>query len=115
MTLPAKQSGKIRTGRLFAATRAMEVMVFEEIGTLYVRRSRWDREVLMFFNLSENEIQIPHTANNGEWTTILDSDEPARGGRGRNVPLRMHGQDISRFVLKPGAVIILEKANSHAE
>ncbi len=89
----------------------MEVLGDEKNKTLYVRRWREDSEVVLIYNLSDNEVKIRQPVPSGQWRKILDSTEARWLGGGGAIPEKLGSNGEIILTLVPESVVLFEKEN----
>ncbi|MFC1917846.1 malto-oligosyltrehalose trehalohydrolase [Chloroflexota bacterium] len=90
---------------------SMEVTGDETNKTLFVRRWSGDSEVVIIFNLSDNEAKVRQTIPLGQWYKILDSTEVGWLGTGSAIPGVFGSKGEIKLSLKPKSFVFLEKEN----
>ena len=89
----------------------MELLVDENNKTLCVRRWQKDSEVVIMYNLSDNEVKIRQPVSPGQWHKILDSKEARWLGEGGAIPGEFGSKDEINLTLEPKSFVLLEKEN----
>ena len=89
----------------------LEVLGDENNKTLFVRRWSGDSEVVIIFNLSDNEAKVCQTIPLGQWHKILDSTEARWLGAGSAIPEVFGSKGEIKLTLKPKSFVLLEKEN----
>lgn len=89
----------------------MEVRGNEDNNTLLVRRWSRDSEVVIIYNLSDNEVKVRQPVPPGQWRKIMDSTERRWLGDGGAIPEIFGSKGEINLTLEPKSFVILEKEN----
>ncbi|MFC1901450.1 malto-oligosyltrehalose trehalohydrolase [Chloroflexota bacterium] len=89
----------------------MEVRGDENNETLCVRRWQKDSEVVIIYNLSDNEVKVRQPVPPGRWHKILDSTEARWLGNGGDIPGKFGSEGDIILTLEPKSFVLLEKEN----
>jgi len=102
---------KVNTALACLSKDNMEVRGDEGNNILLVRRWSGDSEVVIIYNLSNNEVKVPHSVPSGQWHKILDSTEARWLGDGSTIPGKFGSKGEISFTLEPNSFVLLEREN----
>jgi len=89
----------------------MEALGDENDKTLCVRRWSGDSEVVIIYNLNDNEVEVRQPVPPGQWHKILDSIEARWLGDGGAIPEKFVSKGEINLTLEPKSFVLLEKEN----
>ncbi|MFC2003947.1 malto-oligosyltrehalose trehalohydrolase [Chloroflexota bacterium] len=89
----------------------MEARGDEGNSILLVRRWSGDSEVVIIYNLSDNEIKVRQSVPPGQWQKILDSTDARWLGDGGAIPGKFDSKGEISLTLEPNSFVLLEREN----